>query len=78
MCFEYPKELCELHNDYLLASDKIEIKKGMLSNYQLKIANFFKIPIGDIKKLLRNLFDKENYVLQYEDNVIKMEKCCTN
>ena len=50
----------------------------MLSNYQLKIANFFKIPIGDIKRLVRNLFDKENYVLQYEDNVIKMEKSCSN
>ena len=23
---EYPKKLCELHNDYLLASDKLEIK----------------------------------------------------
>ena len=50
----------------------------MLSNYQLKIANFFKISIDDIKRSVRNLFDKEHYVLQYEDNVIKMEKCCTN
>ena len=24
---EYSKELCELYNDYLLAPDKIEIKK---------------------------------------------------
>ena len=23
---EYPKKLCELHNDYLLASNKLEIK----------------------------------------------------
>ena len=28
---EYPKELHELHNAYLLASDKIENKRKMLS-----------------------------------------------
>ena len=37
---EYPKELCELHNDYPLAPDKIEIKIEMLSIDQLKIADF--------------------------------------
>ena len=37
--FEYPKEPCELHNDYPFAPDKIEIKKEMLSSYQLKIAD---------------------------------------
>ena len=31
---EHPKELRELHKDYLLAPDKIEIKREMLSNYQ--------------------------------------------
>ena len=43
---EYPKELHELHNDYPLAPDKIEIKREMLSNYQLKIADFHNMPIG--------------------------------
>ena len=37
---EYPKELRELHNDYPLAPDKIEIKKEMLSEYKLKIKLF--------------------------------------
>ena len=37
---EYQKELCKLHNDYPLAPDKIEIKKEMLSKYQLMISNF--------------------------------------
>ena len=32
---EYPQELRELDNNYPLASDKIEIKEDMLSNYQL-------------------------------------------
>ena len=49
---EYPKELCELHNDYSLAPDKIEIKREMLSNYQIKIADFYNIPIGNVKKLV--------------------------
>ena len=35
---EYPKEL--LHNDYPLAPDKIEIKREMLCDYQLKIADW--------------------------------------
>ena len=29
---QYPKELRELHKDYPIAPDKIEIKVGMLSN----------------------------------------------
>ena len=37
---EYPKELCELHNDYPLAPDKIEIKKETLSKYQLRLLIF--------------------------------------
>ena len=36
---EYPKELQELHNDYVLAPDKVEIKKEMLSECQLKIVD---------------------------------------
>ena len=36
---EYPKELHELHNDYPLSSDKIDIKREMLSGYQLKMAD---------------------------------------
>ena len=38
---EYPKELRELHNDYPLAPDKREIKREMLSDYQLKIADHY-------------------------------------
>ena len=37
---EYPKELRQLHNNYPLAQDKIEIEREMLSNYQLKIADY--------------------------------------
>ena len=53
---ECPKELRGLHNDYLLAPDKIEIKRGMLSDYQLKITDLYNIPIGNVKKLVPNIF----------------------
>ena len=56
---EYPRELRELHNDYPLAPDKIEIKREILSDYQLKIADLYHISIGNAKKLLRNFFDKK-------------------
>ena len=39
----------------------------MLSEYQLKIADLCNIPIGNIKKLVPNFFDKEKYVIQYEN-----------
>ena len=31
---EYPKELCELHNNFPLASDKLEIKEEMFPNIE--------------------------------------------
>ena len=34
---EYPRELHKLHNYYFLAPHKIEIKREMLSEYQLKL-----------------------------------------
>ena len=36
---------------YLLAPDKIGIKREMQSNYQLKIADFYNIPIAPVKTL---------------------------
>ena len=63
---EYPKEL-QLHNDYPLATDKTEIKRKMLSEYQLKIVDLYNIPIGNVKKFVPNLFDKEKYVIHYEN-----------
>ena len=55
--FKYPKELRELHNNYPLASDKIEIKREMLSEYQLKNYDLYNIAIGKVKELVPNLFD---------------------
>ena len=37
----------------------------MLSNYQLKIADFYNIPIDSVRKLVLNFFHKEKYMLHY-------------
>ena len=40
----------------------------MLSEYQLKIDDLYNIPIGNVKKLVPNFFDKEKkYVTDYEN-----------
>ena len=57
---EYPKRLRELHNDYPLPLDKVEIKREMLPEYQLKIADLYNIPIGNVKKLVPNFFMKKS------------------
>ena len=64
---EYPKKLQELHNDYPLAPNKVEINREMLSEYQLKIAFLYDIPIGNVKKLVPKALDKEKYVIYYEN-----------
>ena len=62
---EYPKELHELHIDYRLVPDEIEIKRELLSNYQLNVAEFYNIPIGNAKNLVPNFFDKGKCVIHY-------------
>ena len=57
---EYPKELRELHDGYPLAPDKNEIKRKMLLEYQLKIADFYNIPGGTNKKLVPNFLIKKS------------------
>ena len=64
---EYPKGLRELHNDYLLAPDKTEIKREIPFEYQPKITDSYNVPVANVKKLLSNFFDKEKYVLHCEN-----------
>ena len=56
---EYLKVLHKLHNDYPLVPVKIETKREMLSEYQLKIIDLYNIPIGNFKNLVPNFFDRE-------------------
>ena len=47
-------------HDYALAPDKIEIKTEMLSNYRLKIANFYNILICNVETLLETRIKTKN------------------
>ena len=64
---EYPQELYDIHNDYPLAPEKINIPKEWLSDYSLKIANAHNITTGTVKKLVPNLMNKNNYVIHYRN-----------
>ena len=44
---EYSKELRELHNDCSLAPNKIDIWGEVLSDYQSKIADLYKVLINN-------------------------------
>ena len=63
---EHLKELRESHSDYPLTLDKIEIKREMLSDYQLKIADHYNILTGNLNKLVSKFFDKQRYLIHYE------------
>ena len=54
----YPQELHDIHNDYPLAPEKINIPKEWLSKYCSEIANAYNITTGKVKKLVPNLISK--------------------
>ena len=64
---EYPHELHDIHNDYPLAIEKIDIPKEWLSDYSLKIVNAHNITPGTVKKLVPNFMSKNNYVIHYRN-----------
>ena len=64
---ECPKKLYDIHNDYTLAPEKINIPKEWLSDYCLKIANAHNISTGIVKKLVPNLISKDNYLINYRN-----------
>ena len=64
---KYPDELHELHNDYPLVPEKLEISNDMLSKYCSDIANKYGIKVGDVQKLVPNLGNKSKYVLHYRN-----------
>ena len=64
---EYCKELHDLHSDYPLCPEKIEVNYDMLSKYCEDIADWYDIKVGGVKKLIPNLGDKVRYVAHYKN-----------
>ena len=64
---EYPSELHDMHNDYPLAPEKLEISQNMLSNYCFNIADKYGIKSGGFNKLVPNLGNKSKYVVHYKN-----------
>ena len=64
---EYSDELHKLHNDYPLAQEKLAVSSDMLSECCKKVADKYKIKVGDVKKLIPNLGNKIKYVLHYRN-----------
>ena len=67
MDLEYPQELHNSHNDYPVAPEKVKVSKNMLSRYCKKIAEKYKISIGQVNKLIPMLKSKEKYVPHYRN-----------
>ena len=64
---KYPDKLHELHNDYLLAPEKLAVSSDMLLKYCKVIADKYEIKVGDVKKLIPNLNKKTNYMVHYRN-----------
>ena len=62
---KHPSELHDLHNDFPLAPEKLEISQNMLSRYCFSIADQYGIKIGGVNKLVPNLGNKSKYVVHY-------------
>ena len=50
-----------------MSPDKVKIKEKVLSSYQLKTVDNYNSPVDNVKKLVSDFFDKENYALYYEN-----------
>ena len=64
---EYPQKLHDIHSNYPLAPEKINIPKEWLSDYCLKIANAHNITTGTVKKLVANLMNENENVIHYRN-----------
>ena len=65
---EHLKELHESNKDSPLAPHKTEIRREILSDYELKIADLYNIFIVNVKRLVLYFFDQEKYWFYYENS----------
>jgi len=64
---EYPKELHEEHNSYLLAPEKMAVKKEWMSDYQKRLMEYLGLKHLQNEKLMLTLKDKGDYIVHYEN-----------
>lgn len=64
---EYPPELHDLHSDYPLAPEKIEISPEMLAPYQLNLKDELEYKPAKVAKLVPSLWNKRKYVIHYRN-----------
>ena len=64
---DYPQELHELYNDYLLPAEKMKVTPDMLSPYCKNIQEQFGITIEQVADLIPSLSSDKKYVLQYRN-----------
>ena len=63
----YPKELHDIHSDYPLCPEIVEVNYEMLSNYCKDIVDKYNIKVGEVRKLIPNLYDKIEYPVHYKN-----------
>ena len=56
---EYPQELHNIHNDYPLAPEKIDIARKRLSDFCLQISNAHNVTTGTVKKTSTKFNEKK-------------------
>lgn len=64
---KYPNDLHASHNDYPLAPESIPVTENMLSPNSLKLRKKLCVKGKPVKKLVPNLYDKQNYVVHYRN-----------
>lgn len=64
---EYPKELHDSHNDYPLASEKMQVTDEMLSDYSRSLKAKLGGSSSEVEKLILNLNNKTKYTVHYRN-----------